>query len=307
MSDLLHHVFAAGFFQSSIIRTALIVGGLVAVVSGVVGVFTVLRGQSFAGHAFGDVGTTGGSGAFLVGIGPLWGFVIAGIAGAAVMELIGVQRARGRDVATGIVLGAALGLAALFLYLSATSSSTTGATMTVLFGSIFAIPTSTIPLVILLSAISLGIVVALYRPLLLASVSPELAAARGIPIRVIGALYLLALAMAVALAALTIGSILSTALLIGPAATALRITKSPGKAMLAASVIGILLTWIGVVLAYDSYGWSASGAAWPVSFFIVALVLATYLLASVPEFLTSRLQASRRAIQGDSATAWGAE
>ena len=300
MSDLLHHLFAAGFFQSTVVRTALIVGGLVAVVSGVVGVFTVLRGQSFAGHAFGDVGTTGGSGAFLVGIGPLWGFVIAGVAAAAVMELIGVQRARGRDLATGIVLGAALGLAALFLYLGTTSSSTTGATMTILFGSIFAIPTSTIPLVILLSAISLAIVAVLYRPLLLASVSPELAAARGIPIRAIGALYLLALAMAVALAAITIGSILSTALLIGPAATALRVTKSPGKAMLTASVLGILLTWIGVVLAYDSYGWSSNGDAWPVSFFIVALVLATYLLAGLPELVRTRLQGRNRTARSDS-------
>jgi len=296
VSGLLHHVFAAGFFQSSVIRTALIVGALVAVVSGVVGVFTVLRGQSFAGHAFGDIETTGGSGAFLVGVGTLWGFVIAGVAGAAAMELIGVQRARGRDLATGIVLGAALGLAALFLYLGTTSSSTTGATMTILFGSIFAIPDSTIPLVILLSAISLAIVVVLYRPLLLASVSPELAAARGIPIRLIGALYLLALAMAVALAAITIGSILSTALLIGPAATALRVTKSPGKAMLTASILGILLTWIGVVLAYDSYGWSSSGDAWPVSFFIVALVLATYLLAGLPGLIRTRLQARRRTV-----------
>lgn len=307
MSGLLHHVFAAGFFQSSIVRTALIVGGLVAVVSGVVGVFTVLRGQSFAGHAFGDVETTGGSGAFLMGVGPLWGFVIAGVAGAAAMELVGVQRARGRDLATGIVLGAALGLAALFIYLGTTSSSTTGATMTILFGSIFAIPTSTIPLVILLSAISLAIIIVLYRPLLLASVSPELAAARGIPIRSIGALYLLALAMAVALAAITIGSILSTALLIGPAATALRVTKSPGRAMLTASILGVVLTWISVVLAYDSYDWSSSGGAWPVSFFIVALVLATYLLAGVPELLRSRLRASGRDLQRDGATGLAVE
>lgn len=299
MSGLLHLVFAAGFFQSSVVETALIVGGLVAVVSGIVGVFTVLRGQSFAGHAFGDVGTTGGSGAFLLGIGPLWGFVIAGVAGAAVMELIGVQRARGRDLATGIVLGAALGLAALFLYLGTTSSSTTGATMTILFGSIFAIPTSTIPLVIALSAISLVIIIVLYRPLLLTSVSPELAAARGVPIRAIGALYLLALAIAVALAAITIGSILSTALLIGPAATALRLTKSPGKAMITASVLSILLTWIGVVLAYDSYGWSSNGDAWPVSFFIVALVLATYLLAGLPEPARTRLRARGRTHRSD--------
>ena len=288
MNRFLSPVFGPGFFESSTVHTALAVGGLVAVASGVVGVFTVLRGQSFAGHAFGDIGTTGGSGAYLVGIGPLWGFLIAGLAGAAAMEAIGVQRARGRDLATGIVLGAALGLAALFLYLSTTASSTTGATVTVLFGSIFAVSSSTIPLVIVLSAVSVAIIAVLYRPLLLSSVSSELAAARGIPVRVVGALYLLSLAVAVALAALTIGAILSTALLIGPAATALRLTKSPGRAILTAGLLGVATTWIGIVLAYDSFHWPPAGHGWPVSFFVVALVLFFYLLAGLPELLRAR-------------------
>ena len=91
-----------------------------AVVSAVVGVFTVLRGQSFAGHSLADVATAGGSGAFLVGINPLFGFVAGRVIGAGAMEMIGVRRARGRDLATGIVLGASIGLAALFLYLSTT-------------------------------------------------------------------------------------------------------------------------------------------------------------------------------------------
>lgn len=299
MSHLFRHIFAAGFFDSSVVHTAVIVGGLVAVVSGVVGVFTVLRGQSFAGHAFGDIGATGGSGGFLVGIGPLGGFVIAGVAGAAALELIGIQRARGRDLATGIVLGAALGLAALFLYLGTVASSTTGATVTILFGSMFAIQKSTTALVVVLSAVSVGIVVLLYRPLLLASVSPELAAARGIPVRLVGAVYLLALALAVALAALTIGSILSTALLIGPAAAALRLTRSPGRAMLTACVLGVATTWIGVVLAYDSFYWPPTGHGWPVSFFIVTLVLVVYLLAGVPALVRSRAGVVERALQSD--------
>jgi zinc/manganese transport system permease protein len=301
VNSFLSPVFAPGFFESSTVHTALAVGGLVAVASGVVGVFTVLRGQSFAGHAFGDIGTTGGSGAYLVGIGPLWGFLIAGLAGAAAMEAIGVQRARGRDLATGIVLGAALGLAALFLYLSTTASSTTGATVTVLFGSIFAVSSSTIPLVIVLSAVSVAIIAVLYRPLLLSSVSSELAAARGIPVRVVGALYLLSLAVAVALAAITIGAILSTALLIGPAATALRLTKSPGRAILTAGLLGVATTCIGIVLAYDSFHWPPAGHGWPVSFFVVALVLFFYLLAGLPELLRARAAKTDHTTRGATA------
>src|ERR1700733_1855899 len=97
-------IIAPGFFSSSSVELALVVGAVVAIVAGTVGVFTVIRGQSFAAEALGDIGTTGGSGAFLVGVGLLWGFVTFSIAAAAAMELIGIQRPRGRDLATGIVL-----------------------------------------------------------------------------------------------------------------------------------------------------------------------------------------------------------
>ena len=143
-------IFEPGFFSSSSVQLALVVGALVAIVAGCVGVFTVIRGQSFAGEALGDIGAAGGSSAYLVGIAPLWGFVGISVAAAGIMELIGIQRARGRDLATGIVLGAGFGLAALFLYLGTTSQSTTGATVTILFGSIFALDTSTLPLVAVL-------------------------------------------------------------------------------------------------------------------------------------------------------------
>jgi zinc/manganese transport system permease protein len=274
-------VFAPGFWDNQAVHVALAVGAAVAVVTGVVGVFTVMRGQSFAGEALGDIGTTGGSAAALVGAGPLTGFVAVDVLAAATMELVGVQRVRGRDLATGVVLGAAIGLAALFLYLDTTQGSGNGSTVTILFGSIFAISSATIPAVVALALLAVGVIVLLYRPLLLATVSPEMAAARGIPVRAVGALYLLALALATALAAITIGTILSTALLIGPAATALRLTRRPWRAMLAAAGLGLAATWIGVVLAYDSYHWPPREHGWPVSFFVVALVFAIYLLSGL--------------------------
>jgi zinc/manganese transport system permease protein len=270
-------IIAPGFFSSSSVELALAVGALVAIVAASVGVFTVIRGQSFAGEALGDIGAAGGSGAYLVGIAPLWGFVAISVAAAGIMELIGIQRARGRDLATGIVLGAGFGLAALFLYIATTSQSTTGATVTILFGSIFALDTSTLPLVAAFGAVALAITVALYRPLLLVSVSPELAAARRLPVRAIAALYLLAMALAVALSADTIGAILSTALLVGPAATALALTRRPGRAIVIAAALGIGAMWLGILLAYDSYDWPPLHHGWPVSFFVVTLVLIAYL------------------------------
>jgi zinc/manganese transport system permease protein len=280
-----HHVYTAvfepGFFASSQVRIAVTVGGIVAVVCAVTGVFTVMRGQSFAGHALGDVSAAGGSGALLIGLSPVTGFVGLGIAGAAVMDMIGVQRLRGRDLATGIVLGAAIGLSALFLYLTSVTGATTGAVQQVLFGSIFTTTSGTIPAVITLGGISLVSLAVIGRPLLLSTVSPDMAVARGVPVRLVGVLYMLALAVSVGLSALTIGAILSTALLIGPAAAALRLTTRVGWALGLACVIGVLGTWLGVLLAYDSYYWGSSHVGLPVSFFIVAVIFVTYLASGL--------------------------
>lgn len=287
-AGFLEPLFAEGFFENEAVHVALAVGTAVAIVTAVVGVFTVMRGQSFAGESLGDIGTTGGSAASLLGVGPLAGFVAIDVLAAAAMELIGVQRVRGRDLATGIVLGAAIGLAALFLYLDTTQGTGNGSTVSILFGSIFAISSSTIPAVVALALLSVALIAALYRPLLLSTVSPEIAAARGIPVRLVGAGFLLTLASAAALAAITIGTILSTALLIGPAATALRLTTRPLRAMLVATAVGIAAVWIGVVLAYDSYYWPPHEHGWPVSFFVVALVFVLYLLSGLPGLVERR-------------------
>jgi len=275
----MHYLFEPGLLASGPVRTALLIGAVVAITSGVIGVFTVVRGQSFAGHSLADVATTGGAGAFLVGLNQFWGFLAAGVAAAGLMEAAGVQRRRGRDVATGVVLGAALGAAALFLYLGTLKTATTGASFTVLFGSIFVVSPDTVPALIASGAVAVVTAILLARVLLLTSLSPDLARARGVNVRLIGAVYLIALAVSVSLAAVAIGAVLSTALLIGPAATALRVTKSPIRAMAASAITGLVATWLGIVLAYDSYYWPPYGHGWPVSFFVVALVLVAYLLS----------------------------
>jgi zinc/manganese transport system permease protein len=273
------YIFEPGFFSSGPVHTALLVGTVIAITSAVIGVFTVTRGQSFAGHSLGDIAVTGGSGAFLIGVNQFWGYLAFGAGAAAFMEMIGVQRRRGRDVATGVVLGGALGLAALFLYLGTQQSSTTGASLTILFGSLFALTSSTVPALIVSAVLALLTVVVLSRVLLLSSLSPDIAAARGVNVRLVGAAFLMALAISVALSAVIIGAILSTALLVGPAATALKVSRGPVRAMATASAIGVIATWLGIVLAYDSYYWPPAGKGWPASFFVVVLVVGAYLVA----------------------------
>jgi zinc/manganese transport system permease protein len=274
-------LFEPGFFASGPVQTAAVLGAAVAVVSAVVGTFTVLRGQSFAGHSLADVSTAGGSGALLMGLSPLTGFLAGGVLGALAMDLIGVQRVRGRDLATGIVLGAATGLSALFLYLDTTSRNLNSATQQILFGSIFSVDSSTIPVVVVCGCVALGLLALIYRPLVLGSVSPESAAARGVPVRLIGSLFIVALAVAVALSALAIGAVLSTALLIGPAASALRLVRRLWTALCVAVVLGVVTTWAGILVAYDSYYWTSTHKALPVSFCIVAIDLAVFLASGV--------------------------
>lgn len=281
MSRVLNALFAPGFFGSGPVRAAVVVGAVVAVVTGAVGVFTVIRGQSFAGHALGEVGSAGGSLAFLSGTNPLWGFMGVAAVAAGLMEVLGLHRPRSRDLATGLVLGAGLGCAALFLYLDATSTTSTGVTVTILFGSLFAVSQPVLPSVVALSAAVLVVIASCYRMLLLTSLSPDLAAARGVPVRAVAIAYLVIMAVAVSLAAETIGAILATALLVGPPATALRLTKRPGGAMVVAGLVGVAAVWIGIVLAYDSYYWPPVDHGWPVSFFVVAMVFVLYLGAGV--------------------------
>src|SRR5215469_14989362 len=103
VSSVLRVLFAPGFFASSPVHVALAVGGIAALVSGVVGTFTVLRGQSYSGHALADLSVTGGSATFLASVSPLWGFAGTGVIAAGIMDMIGIRRPRGRDLATGIV------------------------------------------------------------------------------------------------------------------------------------------------------------------------------------------------------------
>jgi len=303
-------IFEPGFFSNAPVHTAFVIGAVSAIVSGIVGVVTVVRGQSFAGHALTDVATTGGAGASLWGISPLLGFIGAGVFGAGAMDLAGVQRARGRDLATGIVLGAATGLSALFLYLDTTRSASTGVTQQILFGSIFTVDPSMIPLVVVLSVVTLALISWIYRPLLLSSLSAELASARGVRVRGVGLLFMFALAISVGLSSIAIGSVLSTALLIGPAATSLRLTKNVRNALVLACVLGVVSTWLGVLFAYDSYYWNPSSRGLPVSFFIVAIIFLSYLVSGTPlirRVIARRVDAGRSSARSARVTTSRAE
>ena len=277
----MHWVFEDGFFSSSQVHVALVLGAVAAFASAVVGLFTVIRRQSFAGHALTDAAATGGAAGVLLGLSPLLGFVVGAATGAGAMDAVGVRRLRDRDLATGIVLGGSIGLASLFLYLTTTNTTQSGSTQQILFGSIFATAPSVIPIAVVASVGTVGLLAVAHRPLLLSSVDPDIASARGVSSRLMGQAYLLALAAAVGLSSLAIGSILSTALLVGPPAAALRVTRRLSSAVVVAVAGGVGATWLGILLAYDSAAWFSNHQGLPVSFFIVAVVLLGYVASGL--------------------------
>lgn len=192
------------------------------------------------------------------------------------MESLG-DRVRERDIATGVVLAFMLGLSALLLYFISTSTGTAGAPIAILFGSLFTVNPAITPEVFGLTALALLIIAVIYRPLLFSSVTPEVARVRGVSVRLLGLIFMVALVIAVEESALVIGALLSTALLIGPAASATRVTRQPTTAIGVAVLIALGQIWLGIILAYDSFLWPPIDRGWPVSFFITSLVLLTYL------------------------------
>ncbi len=277
----MHWLVEPGFWSNPVVGPALVLGAVVAVVSAAVGVVVVVRGQSFAGHALTDVAMAGGAGASLVGASPLLGFLLAGIVGGGSIEAAGAERVRDRDVATGVVLGAAAGLTALLLYFVSSSTSATGSTQSVLFGSVFTVSRSVVPLGVAVATATLVTLVGVRRPLLLSSLSPELAAARGVRPRVMGLVFVVVLAASVALSALVIGAILSTALLVGPASAALRVSRGLVGATVGAIVAGVASVELGILASYDSFYWSAAHRSVPVSACVVGVVLVEVAAATV--------------------------
>ena len=269
-----------GFLDSTPVQHALIVGGFAAVVAALVGVPTLVRGQAFMTDALAHVSSAGGALAPLLGINALGGFILMSLAAALGLEAAPPRHSAERDLLTGVVFGAGLGLSALFLYLDVTLPNGSGSTVGVLFGSVFLLTDADILPAALAGGAALLLLALFLRPMLLAALDPDLAAVQGVRLRQVGLAHLAALTLAVALAAMTVGAVLSTALLVAPAAAALVLTDRPGRSLLLAAALGLAGMWGGILLAWQSYVWTG-GHAWPASFCIVAVLVGLHLAVTL--------------------------
>ncbi len=268
-------------FQSSFIQNALLTGTCVAMVSAIVGYFLVSRSLTFAGHALSHIGFAGAAGAVLLGLDPLAGLLVFTIGAGVGISLMGKQ-SRERDLAIGIMLTFALGLGILFLSLYSGFAERVYA---ILFGDLLGISQTDVVVTAIFSVLTILVLLAVFRPLLFSSFDPEIAEARGVPVRFLAVGFLILVAVAVSMSVQVIGVLLVFTLLVGPAATATRLVKHPLWAIGLAMVLGVLYVWLGIFLAIN-----VAGATWPPSFFISTLSFGVYL----PVRLLSPLWNERR-------------
>lgn len=254
-----------GIFQYQFMQHAFEAGTVVAIVAGIIGYFVVLRRSSFAAHAMAEIGFAGAAGAVLLGISPVFGLLgFSTISGVGIAAL--GNDAEHRDIEIGTILAFALGLGVLFISLY-TGYATEA--YSILFGEILGISSGDVLLTFVLSVAILAITAIVYRPLLFASLDEEVAEAKGMPILLLGIIFMVLLAAAVSIAVQVVGVLLIFALMVTPAATAIRLSKIPSHAILISALIALFATWLGLFIAfYEPY---------PVSFFVTAIVFALYL------------------------------
>ena len=258
-------------FQYHFMHNAFLAGTIVAVVAGVVGYYMVLRAQAFAGHALAHVGFAGATGALLLGLSPIIGLLAVGLGaamGIGVLEERQGSARLGGGVAVAGVFTFGLGLGLLFLQLYSGQAENAYA---ILFGAVLGINDGDVVTILLTAVVTLVVLSAVARPLLFASLDPDVAQARGVPVRALSIGFLVLLAFAVAEAVQVVGTLLIFALLVTPAAIAQHLTARPSRAIGLSVLLALLFTWSGLVVAYF-------GPYNVVGFYVTTIAFGTYVL-----------------------------
>jgi zinc/manganese transport system permease protein len=257
-----HAIFAYDFM-----RNAFLAGTIVAIIAGAVGYFVVLRRSSFAAHGLSHAGFTGAAGAVLFGINPIVGLLAFTVGGALLMGSLG-RRTNNRDVEIGTVLAFMLGLGILFISLY--SGYATEA-YSLLFGEILGISSASVIITLIAGCMILIMLAVLYRPLVFTSLDEDVAEAKGVPLSLVSVGFMVLVGVATSIAVQVVGVLLIFALMVTPAAIAMRFTKRPSNGMMLSVIIALFVTWISLFVSFY--------LPYPVSFFITSIVFALYILA----------------------------
>jgi len=264
-------------WEYGFMRNAFEAGTVIAIVAGIIGYFVVIRRLAFATHALGHVGFSGAAGAVLFGVNPVYGLLLFTSSGAAGMGLLG-RRASNRDLEIGTVLAFMLGLGLLFINLYKGYATEA---YSILFGEILGISDSGVVFTLEASIVVLVAIALLYRRLLFASLDEDVAEAKGLPMLALGVTFMILLAVAISIAVQVIGVLLIFALMVTPAAVAVRVTKRPLHAVVISILVALFATWVGLFVQFY--------AQYPASFFIVTIAFATYVAVRAGQAILARL------------------
>lgn len=232
--DTLNHSFMVN---------AICAGLMVSVCAGLMGYFVILRNYTFASHALGHIGIPGATGAVLLGISPLFGLFAFCIVGAVLIAGFG-NRISNREIATGTILALAMGVG---LWFSRASGAAGKTLQSVLFGNILGIKSAELLSFGVVTLVVVVITLIIYRPLLLSSLSPEIALTKGVKVSTLNILFILMLALVTAVSIQVVGSLLLFALLITPASAALNLFARPLAVSLFSILFGALSVGLGIV------------------------------------------------------------
>ncbi len=249
----------------SFVQNAFLASTLVALSAAVVGYFLLVRGLTFAGHAFSHIGFAGAAGAVWLGFDPLYGLLCFTTIAALVIGSLDRQLQE-RDITIGIIFTLALAFGVLFLFLYTGYAEQA---YSILFGTVLGISHTDVVITLIASVIIMFLMAFLFRPLLFQSIDPVVSAARGISEKGLSILFLIIVALTVSISVQIVGVLLIFTLLVGPAATAMRLTTNPLATVSLAMLLGVLYCWAGILCALVTN--------LPVTFFIATFSFAVYL------------------------------
>src|SRR5438046_1930598 len=248
-----------GLLQFHFMQNAYLAGTLVALLAGAAGYFVVLRGQTFAAHMLSQVGFPGAAAAVLAHVSPVLGLIAFCVAAALGIGWIGRDLEpghRAESAAVGSILAFSLGLGLLFFRLYTGSAQ---AMYAFLFGSILGIADRDVLLTLAVAVAALVVLAWAGRPLVFASVDPNVAEARGVPVRLLSVGFLVVLALSVAITVQIVGTLLIFALLVAPGAAALQLTARPLVGLVLSVALALVVTWLGLALAIGTLGGRGRG------------------------------------------------
>ncbi|WP_405813932.1 metal ABC transporter permease [Streptomyces sp. NBC_01390] len=281
-----HQIFSFDNYGEllALVRNSLIAGAALGLVGGLAGVFVIMRDLPFAVHGISELSFAGASAALLLGVNIVGGSIVGSLLAAGAIGALGA-RARDRNSAIGILMPFGLGLGVLFLALYKGRAANKFGLLT---GQIVAVDTPQMTWLLGTSALVLVALVVIWRPLTFASADPDVAAARGVPVRGLSFAFMLVLGLTVALSVQVVGALLVLTLVVTPAAAAARVTASPVLLPLLSVVFAVLSVEGGILLAL--------GSSIPISPYVTTISFSIYALCRLAGAYRTRRWGDRRTV-----------